>query len=358
MNKDVTECGMVPTHAEVFKKIADEEDLVLISRALNPESTALLMENYAAKGFHIKAKTCSFGPMAGFVCVDPRFTKSTDPKQIDWQKKEVEKAFAAQASRTQICVSSKRLAGLESEKQIRTIEAEGDRKLIESTSPSQERFLFVLLKRGELWALYYEPSETKKPGFARLRTEAAVPEKSAALVPVSAMVNPGSGQRGYRDAIAGDYDLFALYPKEGSSHDNLHGGRNVAQKAKVAASASPQIKELARAFTEISSKELEREHEHMGNITPLLTKIKQSLNKGIKSKGYQGGDVVMHSDETGNPFSAAPDYPLLAFVPSKPPRAIHNQAEFMTLVKEVRAAGYRATLNPNWRIPNFTVGKK
>lgn len=358
MNKDVAECGMVASHAEVFKKIADEEELVLVSRALNPESTALLIENYAAKGFHVKAKTCSFGPMAGFVCVDPRFTKSVDPKQLEWQKKEVEKAFAAKAGRTQICLSSKRLSELEREKQIKTVEVEGDRKLIECTSPSKERFLFVLLKRGELWALYYEPSETKKPGFAHLRTEAAVPEKGAGLVPVSAMVNPGSGQRGYRDAIAGDYDLFALYPKEGSSHDHLHGGRNVAQKAKLPASASPQLKERAKAFTELSSQELEREHEHMGNITPLLTKIKASLNQGIKGKGYQGGDVVMHSDESGNPFSSAPDYPLLAFVPTQPPRAIHNQAEFMALVKEVRTAGYRATLNPNWRIPNFTINKK
>lgn len=358
MNKDVTECGMVPSHAEVFKKVADEEDLVLISRALNPESTALLLENYAAKGFHVKAKTCSFGPMAGFVCADPRFTKSIDPKQIEWQKKEIEKALAAKAGRTQICLSSKRLSDLERDKQIKVLEVESDRKLIECNSPSKERFLFVLLKRGEQWALFYDPSEAKKPGFSLLRSDAAVPDRDVALVPVSAMVNPGSGQRGFRDAIAGDYDLFALYPREGSRHDSLHGGRNVAQKAKISESASPKVKELAKAFTELSSKDLEREHEHMGNITPLLTKIKQSLNSGIKSKGYQGGDVVMHSDETGNPFSSAPDYPLLAFVPTKPPRALRNQSEFMALVKEVRAAGYRATLNPNWRIPNFTIGKK
>lgn len=358
MNKDVIECGMVPSHAEVFKKIADEEDLVVISRALNPESTALLLENYAAKGFHVKAKTCNFGPMAGFVCVDPRFTKSTDPKQIDWQKKEVDKAFSAKAGRTQICISGKRLSELEKDKRIRTIEVEADRKLVDCTSAGKERFVFVLLKRGETWALYYDESETKKPGFALLQKDAATPDTGVALVPVSAMVNPGAGQRGYRDAIAGDYDLFALYPKEGSKHDTMHGSRNVAQKAKIAEGASPKIKELAKAVTELSSNELEREHEHMGNITPLLTKIKHALNSGIRSKGYQGGEVVMHSDETGNPFSSAPDYPLLAFVPTKAPRALHNLNEFMALVKEVRAAGYRATLNPNWRIPNFTIVKK
>lgn len=358
MNKAVSECGMVPSHAEVFKKVADAEDLVLVSRALNPESTALLLENYAAKGFHVKAKTCSFGPMAGFVCVDPRFTKSLDSKQTEWQKREVENAFAAKAGCTQIHLSSKRLSELERDKKIRVLEVESDRKVVECNSPAREKFLFVLLKRNTLWAVFYEPSEPKKTGFAHLRSSAAVTEKDTGLVPVSAMVNPRSGQRGHLDAIAGDYDLFALYPKEGSSHDDLHGVRNVAQKTKLSNTASPKIKELAKAITALSSKELEREHEHMGNITPLLTKIKQQLNTGIRRTSYQGGDVVMHSDETGNPFSSAPDYPLLAFVPTQPPRALHNQSEFVALVKEVRAAGYRATLNPNWRIPNFTIGKK
>ena len=51
--------------------------MVIASRQLNPLCTDLMMEGYAAKGFHIKAKTCDWGPMAGFVALDPCFTKAS-----------------------------------------------------------------------------------------------------------------------------------------------------------------------------------------------------------------------------------------------------------------------------------------
>lgn len=68
-------CGFVEDHAEAFSTVAASEKVVIVSRAANQLSTGLLAENYAAKGFHIKGKSCDFGPMAGFVCVESNFSK-------------------------------------------------------------------------------------------------------------------------------------------------------------------------------------------------------------------------------------------------------------------------------------------
>jgi hypothetical protein len=59
--------GFPTVHIEAFKRVAARNKMVVSSRELNPLCTDLVLENYAAKGFHIKAKTCDWGPMAGFV---------------------------------------------------------------------------------------------------------------------------------------------------------------------------------------------------------------------------------------------------------------------------------------------------
>jgi hypothetical protein len=67
--------GFPKVHVDAFKSVACRNKSVISSRELNPLCTDLVLEGYAAKGFHIKAKTCDWGPMAGFVPEDYRFTK-------------------------------------------------------------------------------------------------------------------------------------------------------------------------------------------------------------------------------------------------------------------------------------------
>ena len=59
--------GMPVSHGRVFQDVANRMDCVISSRAVGPAVTQLLEEGYATKGFHNKAKSCPWGPMAGFV---------------------------------------------------------------------------------------------------------------------------------------------------------------------------------------------------------------------------------------------------------------------------------------------------
>ena len=58
--------GIPSSHGEVFQATADATRCMISSRAVGKYATGLIMESYASKGFHNKAKSCNWGPMAGF----------------------------------------------------------------------------------------------------------------------------------------------------------------------------------------------------------------------------------------------------------------------------------------------------
>src|SRR6056300_52082 len=86
-SQDKENGGFSEKDISAFKTFCVKKKVALISRGLNPLCTNLLWEGYAAKGFHIKAKTCDWGPMAGFIPLDYRFTKKG--QLISKQKKAI-----------------------------------------------------------------------------------------------------------------------------------------------------------------------------------------------------------------------------------------------------------------------------
>ncbi|MGH7469914.1 MAG: anthrax toxin-like adenylyl cyclase domain-containing protein, partial [Longimicrobiales bacterium] len=70
--------GIPTEHADVFQQVANLKSGMISSRAVGKWATGLILESYATKGFHNKAKSCNWGPMAGFVLADPRFTKAPE----------------------------------------------------------------------------------------------------------------------------------------------------------------------------------------------------------------------------------------------------------------------------------------
>src|ERR1043165_2425372 len=69
------ETGMPTMHSGAIQDVADRTGHAIMFRAVGKQSTRLLEEGYAAKGFRIDTKSCDWGPMRGFVCVDPRLSK-------------------------------------------------------------------------------------------------------------------------------------------------------------------------------------------------------------------------------------------------------------------------------------------
>lgn len=171
--------GMPEAHAQCFQNVANKTQCVIANRAVGKHATGLIRENYASKGFHVKAKSCDWGPMAGFVLSDPRFTKAgTSRNTVFEQAKAIRNAKESHnAGEMPVYISDKRrqeLIGLECMKEVFGEETpETGRIVYSAISPDNKEMKFVLKKvtdapgaeDTEMWGLYYHPTE--KPLFAK-----------------------------------------------------------------------------------------------------------------------------------------------------------------------------------------------
>lgn len=215
----VKRCGMVAAHAEVFERVANRTRTVIASRELNPLSEGLLVEGYASKGFYIKAKSCDWGPMAGFVCVDPRFTKS---REIEKQVKYIQDALRHGAGQRQIVISSLRLVELD---RLGIIEqkkngSQATRILIQADSPDGLMYFVAERTVGAepIWKISLlppDPNRSLEMNPDELEPSQFIPVMGLTNKPVaSAGVQP----TGPKAAVAGDYDLFAVWPHHPAAH--------------------------------------------------------------------------------------------------------------------------------------------
>lgn len=419
----IVECGFVIAHAKVFSSVANTLEVVIVSRALNPLCTGLLEESYAAKGFHIKAKTCNFGPMAGFVCVEPNFSKKGPDGAKDQQKENEASVNKHHCGAEHLRISTDRLKALVMQKVVQKLPG-GSSTLVhleaqKNVPNALKGIKFVAKEAGKnLWALYVDPKSTKAIQTWAIVKDGKIVEVTEASgddpgIPIYGLTNPtnvtefGAQPKDHKAAVAGDYDLFCVCPRLGSEQakwtkrpmqlEHMPLKLQLDAKNFRASVYEPLIADLCDLPTKakeklgkalgvdkvdpetLRNKVLElskanklkdfhsaargvlasaKEDPHQGNITALAKMVKAKLNAGIRSTGYQGGYVVMHSDDAGNPFSAEPDYPLMAFVPGDEPWALQNASELeafytsllLTTNKTFNKAGhlYDVTLNPNW----------
>jgi len=368
--------GFPEVHIKAFKKVAQTMKMVISSRELNPCCTDLVLEGYAAKGFHIKAKTCDWGPAAGFVVEDHRFIKgSTD---FEKQKGAVGAAFGHGAVCIPIFLSEARLQQLKGRKIITV--ASADANSIKATAHSDKEnrtYKFVLVKAmgvkggdATMWGVNYDPTEKAEPSASRKEIGIAFP-RATGLQPLMGMVNPddaGGEKLGVKSAVAGDYDLWCVFPHHGVKDSGIND-RPMQLRAAIPKTAAPGIINRAVAGglafdprnpgqkADLSKKQ---ENPDLGNFSLGIMKVRNALNAACASAGYGGGNLVQHSDYGGNPFGDI-DYPLIFFVPNAQFSAsdvmVVSQADGLNglkkVLKEIDKRGYVVKLNPAWNVPNY-----
>jgi len=79
LNK-LVEKGFPKKVSDAFQKAADELNCVILSRVPGAAATTMIDEGYDLKPFYIHAKSCDWGPMAGFVCQLPAINKAGSEK--------------------------------------------------------------------------------------------------------------------------------------------------------------------------------------------------------------------------------------------------------------------------------------
>lgn len=330
--------GMPLSHGRVFQQVANQTKCVISSRAVGKWATGLLLESYATKGFHNKAKSCPWGPMAGFVMADPRFTKNPDTAS---QRTDLFKAVKDGGGEIPLHITEERRRDLEgSLKRMTRTGGNINEMQYSAAGPTGQMMTFVLRREmnapgasgKQLWAVLYGAGE------ARLSNNLTSPNRSrpAQLLPVMAMVDPACPKdvkATYRAATTGDYDLFAIFPER----DDYQ--RQGADQRMVP--GSDRFRVGIKSY-------IQHEDRHRGNLTPRIAIIRNLLNAGVRMAGYRGGDVVHHSDEAGRPFVSNIDFPFIAFVPGQADAyCVENVSDFKKLIAGL-SARYVMTFNAGW----------
>src|SRR5262245_40901584 len=265
--EDACQLTGIPTlHAEVFQAVADRTGCMISSRAVGKYATGLILEGYASKGFHNKAKSCDWGPMAGFVLADPRFTKNPE---VEKQSESLQDAFHHGAVEVPVVISEARRRWLLKNDCIRRSAA----NYYFAASPQGKLMLFVLepelnvpgANGGLLWSVKYarsegrvsssDPRAVEKPG-----------RKDRGYLRVLAMRDPFCtvSAADYRCATTGDYDLFAIFAKKRAYRPDT-GDRRMVSHAALEASIRAKAPDTG-------------EDPHVGNRTARIMQIRDALN--------------------------------------------------------------------------------
>jgi hypothetical protein len=186
---------------------------------------------------------------------------------------------------------------------------------------------------SQMFAVFYAAGETSMPSSPTAPNQS----KGFNLLPVNALVDPlcdESVRNTFREAMTGDYDLWAVFPPAGTFEP---GG---ADKRPVAGSDRHSMP--ISAF-------IAQENPDMGNITARVNDIKNRLNTAIRAAGYSGGNLVHHSDEVGRPKVDEVELEFIAFIPGHTGAYfIETKADLADFFKLV-VRDYHITLNPGWQ---------
>ncbi|WP_183085159.1 anthrax toxin-like adenylyl cyclase domain-containing protein [Trinickia fusca] len=365
--------GFPLQHIRVFQQVCREFKVVIASRELNPLCTDLLLEGYAAKGFHIKAKTCDerFPLAAGFVPLVPQFTKAQ--QNIEKQKSALRDAIENHGARkVALVISDQRFEKLKAKGLISVGQVKGG--VIEIGAKSRlgaEEFQFSVTRHAKpgYWDVWYK-SRVPVPSFGHDAASGSEAEKDG-WKRLYVMGNPEkTGRSDYLDAVCGDYDLWGIFPHE-STPDLGINNRPVPTRAVLRKDSKPHLVRRATEgqiiYREDDLADLAKKHEHpnLGNISVGVNKIRFSLNQLCRPGG---GPVVMHSDYCGNPFGEI-DFPLIFFIPALPSgsdviitgdeyRVAKNVGDLRTSLREIKCKGFlvESYLNRKWSIPNYVAG--
>jgi len=378
-----SEAGIPAEHSAVFSQVASQTNTIISSRAVGVYATQLIREGYATKGYHVKAKSCNWGPMAGFVLADPALgKKGTSDKAKAWQIKQINKAMADGAEVIPLAISDQRrlrLPNLMLENtqlyQIKSstpnsarptmVQVEARHKLGVGTAE------FTLIRVDQLrsqykprgtrptdWVICYaKRSPLARACEARFYKQ-IITTSGEHYTQLCALSNPrgreASAPTNYKAAQTGDYDLWGVFPKivaTTSQERKLH--RDVVKAATEHDTTGVKThfwqrdvkgsEQFVRTYEDYNREE----GEHTGNLSLLIEEIAVRVNAGCQQLGA-GGWVIHHSDEAGRPMVDEIDAEAVVYFPNGDVWVMNSEQDVRALRNRLVELLYMPLFNPIW----------
>lgn len=375
--------GFVPAHAEACQSVAERVNCIILFREPGTMAQGLIADNYCMKGFRIDTKSCNWGPMSGFVCVDPRLTKNLDysERNKNWTSEAltghiVEKFFGKVhdsewvADVMPIAISRNRINELINKKIISPW-SDGNDFVGESTKdgvtlpwrlvPAGNASNWWLKDRGAIQHDYYVIciNNRASTAFKLLYPTDVKPIMFRGHETILGLINPGTRERGFKACVTADYDLFSVWPGKGKD-DRMAMRHNLSNAilnrgGRVGASLPGGVARMANVDTRLQQGG-HREHHRFGDVSARILNTKVLLNTALQTVGgYKGGNAIHHNDEAGN-FALAKGslidcMPLIAFLPGTQGYRtvlIENLADFKELVIFAREYNFQEIAKKEW----------
>jgi len=368
--------GISLLHANSFLTVAAEQACVILTRTPGPACLMPLAEGYDAKGFHVKGKSCDWGPMAGFICAEPLFNKSGIAGALANLKAHVASltvdfdalANAAKSAKDQrpvysglvpLEISEARYNWLLSKGHIsKHTGADANTHTGESLVPGTASKVKWLLKYDptrKRWAIYYDPESLPKLTPADKTTQAQLDAAQTKLAdklvrastavigkyrPVLALSNPYlpyTGEYAHKNALTGDFDLFAVWPHR-TKKDLADFEARVASMGATTTTQDIYAAEKKSALGSV-----------VGNISDGVSMIAGALNSRMEQlTGHSKVNRLFHSDEGGRPGITEIDASVGFHPDGKCHNFSDNSPDFAKFVLECARQGYIIFLNNGW----------
>lgn len=289
--------NMVPEHAEAFSEVARRRDEIVIVRPVNRHAQSLIARNAATKGMHVKGKSSDWGPHAGYIPVQQKFSKLANLPE-DQRDAEVGKYTH------EVMLS------------------------LEQGRATAKPFIYEF--NGVRYAVMYEVNY------------------GATMGPDLVLKHPATGQ--YYDEKDPSRPPNPPYPADGGN--TYQPLELLANRRGVLLTADYDLLAVGiRGEPEPLPAQPDPER---GYITSRQIQLLADLNRAVAVRGYTGGNVVHHGPETQFAKSPGVDYPNTVFEPDGdiitivegPPgqKDMYLKRYFAAM----RRAGWSLRPNPRW----------
>jgi hypothetical protein len=377
--------GMTEADITACQEVARLRNEIIMFRSTGCWSRPHIAAGHPTKPFHVKGKSSTWGPHAGFVPVDSEYSKAVSEADIAKGRKLNKEAIDGKWARpaylfvTEEYITKHLLVpkGLTHRPAVDRITAGKDREFIDfyCTKPDEndsrengKLYIFRGFRVGDKWQIFC----FHKQDYSR-------PE------PLQVLAVPGSDL-----PITGDYDLFAVCPywKDYGSKDKKmdptlddraqnRSMRRLRQKVHVGHEISAWFGINWGPMASIATIESYKtpEDPDRGNITARIFEVIVALNAQMgaaygagmqmgQPNVYQGGVVnqrVHHNAESGRPFApgAEDGFPLTTFHPGPVGpygflnATIEELGDLRAYFETLYANGYYPPRNPAWQMPNL-----
>lgn len=351
-------------------------------------AAGLIEEGYGMKGFRVDTKSCTWGPMAGFVCMDPRLTK--DEKYVSKNRTWTHEALSGEINAgffgegvtdadwkgdvAPIVISQDRINFLV-QQHIITYQKDSKNHLVGlSTATNGTTVLpWRLIPKATASQPWLKDAQADHHVLCIDNTSKAVfkqelPDAHGLQTPIQpvkfkgyecilGLCNPQTAPKfGFKACVTADYDLFSVWP--GLSH----GGDRMATQHKIGGLGIQRdlpggVTRMDGVDTRLKGAGLQ-EHHRYGDVSARIMAVKALLNSGIQNPI---GNAVHHNDEAGNLALAKGTLqdcmPLVCFLPgilakkqlSSPETfLVETLADFKDLAEIASDFNFRIVAKPAW----------